>query len=147
MKIKRIFAFLVIFLILAGFSAVSLGLVDSRNDFIASVSAKELDVPNSVSFLEPPQSEADNFMDKILRFLRREVVCEVTEEQQLLLENAYETETKTFDVDGSEYSVLIIKEKQVNKNIIEQVLGTELGKCQVVQGLHKAALLTSFFVS
>ena len=59
MKIKRIFAFLVIFLILAGFSAVSLGLVDSRNDFIASVSAKELDVPNSVSFLEPPQSEAD----------------------------------------------------------------------------------------
>lgn len=147
MEIKKLFSFLVIFVVLIGFTAASLGVIDTRTNLESVAAAKELNSRNSVSFSEPLSQNEENFFDKILRFLRREVVCEVTVEQQAMLEASYDTELQTFDVDGETHTVLIINNNPINRNIIEQTLGEELGECIVVHGNHRAALLTSMFVS
>ncbi|MBN1156104.1 hypothetical protein JXA85_00665 [Candidatus Woesearchaeota archaeon] len=137
---NRMLQFGLLFFLLAGFSLVSLGIVQS-SDMISTVSAMKDDNPDG-EFV----SVKDSLFDaKVLRFLKEDKVCTITDEQSELVSGAYPTETKEFEVEGETVDVLYISGNPLNREKLEEFLDIDLGnKCQVVHGNKIIAVVVGF---
>jgi len=144
METKKLVLFILLFAVLVGFSLISLGLVNSEQSIVKAVTALK-EEGTSGSYLHYVDEAFDA---KVLRFLKQENVCAITDEQAEILAESYETETKTFDVNGDQVGVLFVNGNPLNRNIIEQLLGISFEEqCQVVHGNKVIALVTPIFVS
>ena len=144
MKIKKLIQFGFLFLVLAGFSLVSIGAIQSEKGLIIAVSAAKGGNPNTPVI----QTQDDLFEDKVLRFLKQEKVCSLTDEQISIVKDTYSVETKTYTVNGEDLDVYHVSGNPLNKNILERTLGTTLDtQCQVVHGNKVIAVLSPIFVS
>ena len=144
MQIKRLVQFGLLFLLLAGFSLASLGIIQTNQQMINTVSALESKGKGNVFV----QVQDEAFDSKVLRFLKEDKVCALTESQKSIISASYPVEEKVFTVNGNNVPVLYVKANPLNKNIIEGKLGQSLdSSCQVVHGNKVIALLSPIFVS
>jgi hypothetical protein len=145
MKPKKTISFMVLFLLLTAFSAVSLGFVDQDRAIVTAVSALEDDDDDDSDTYVLTDDEFDA---KVFKFLEEQKVCALTDGQAVTLGEAYPFENKLFIVEGEEIMVLYSFGNPINKNIIEKTLGEDLDKkCHVVHGNKVAAMVTPLFVS
>lgn len=148
MKIKKIISFSILFLMLFGFSYVSLGLANTQTDLEVAIQDLRSDPGVSTDTNTYVTVLEEVFDTKVLRFLKQEKVCALTNQQAQDLADVYSIENKEFDVDGNSVRVLYIEGNPINKDIIEGVLGETLGEsCQVVHGNKVVAIISPIFVS
>jgi hypothetical protein len=144
MRAKRFMQFFLVFAVLSGFTASSLGLVQNDAEIVKAVSAQgpEKSTKYAVSCHNPL------FKWKVLHFLKKDSICMLSEEQAKKLAEIYPHTSKEYTHDDTTAIVLFLKGKGITKKDIEKVLGEDLPeKCKVVHGRQWAALLTPVFVS
>lgn len=144
-KVDRKLQFGMLGLLLISFTALSTGLVVSQSDMVVAVSALSDKNPKAESYV----SVMDNAFDsKVLRFVKKEKVCTLTQQQRETLEANYDVQLKEFDTDGGTVKVLYVSGNPLNKNIIERLTGESFeGKCNVVHGNKVIALISPVLVS
>lgn len=143
MQKKRYALFAVLFLLLAGFSLVSIGAVNSNTELVKAVVAVKEGKPAA----KVVQVQEEAFDSKVLRFLKQDKVCALTQSQVDTLADSYLIETKTFDVNGETIEVSYVNGNPLNKAIVEDILGASLDNCQVVHGNKVIAVVSPIFVS
>jgi len=141
MERKRMGHYLLLFSLLAGFTFSSIGLVTAE-----AAIAEAASMVGGDSLVHVSDSAFDA---KVLRFIKADYVCSVTEEQAEMLSSSYVTEEKSYDVDDRSVDVLFIHGVPMNKHKIEEFLGASIGDdCQVVHGNKIVApLISPIFVS
>jgi hypothetical protein len=146
METKKIIQFTLLFFLLTGFSLISLGFVNARNDFVRAVSQIRERNNDAQQFVQVVDEAYDA---KVFQFLKTEKVCALTKEQAEKLAELYTTQNKIFDVDGQDVNVLYIMGNPLNKDILEKQLGENIdtANCQVVHGNKVVALISPIFVS
>lgn len=134
----------VLFLVLAGFTLVSIGAVQSQSELVTAVSAAKDNNPGKALV----QVQDGLFDDKVFHFLKQDKICALTAEQIAEVDAAYDIETKLFDVEGGQQEVIYVKGNPLNKNILEKLIGESLDDdCNVVHGNKIIAVLSPVFVS
>jgi hypothetical protein len=145
-RTTKLLQFALLFSILAGFTLVSIGAVQSEDDFVQAVSAAQERNPANGVYVGLSD---DAFESKLLDFLKQEKVCALTTEQAEKLSSMYDVETRLVDVDGTQVSVLYIEGTPLSKRILELDLESTIDSesCQVVHGNKVVAVLSPAFVS
>lgn len=141
----RMALYALLFLALTGFTLVNVGLVRSE-PLVGAVTAAHNDNPGAAAFVSVTD---ETFLGKVLHFMNKERVCALTADQATMLAAAYDVSTETVSVDGEDVFVLFVYGSPLNKNMLEETLGSELApdQCQIVQSNKVVALLTPVFVS
>jgi hypothetical protein len=143
-KMKKLMRYALLFSVLLVFSSVALGLIEA-NDILPEVSALKEENSDATNFITV---ESSLFDSKVLRFLKAETVCALTEDQALVLSDTYPFENHVFEVDDESVNVLYLQGNPLNKEIVEGVIGEELDEeCVVVHGNKMIALISPIFVS
>src|SRR3989338_5000951 len=140
MKLKKKLHFLALFSLLAGFTAISIGMISPTGDLIKAVSAADSKDGYYLDCKQP------TFDAKVLNFLEKEKVCALTKEQALEISKVYSYENKQFTVDGKDVNVLYLKSKCINKEDITDIVGDlDPDRCQVVKGNKLVAIISPIF--
>lgn len=133
----KLFRYGLLFAILVGFTAFSIGLYSPAFLGVHAASDKA-----HVSISEPV------FEWKVLRFLQQEKVCSLSEDAVAKISASYPTTTKTVIVNGKSLRVVSVEGEPLNTQKLQEITGEDLPvDCHVVHGPHLIAFLTPTIVS